>query len=58
MPEMRSVHVMTLGGEQKGVFQMPPRSSLVCIDEFGYAYARENLAESTVLRKYKLLYNE
>jgi len=54
MPSKRSVYVMDLEGNEKGVFQMPPFTSLLYIDATGYAYAEETRKESTVLKKYKI----
>ena len=58
MPASRSVYVITLEGGEKGMFQMPRRTSLVHIDEAGHAYAAETTKESTVLKKYIIEYQE
>ena len=58
MPASKSVYVITLEGREKGMFQMPRRTSLVHIDETGHAYAAETTKESTVLKKYKIEYQE
>ena len=58
MPVSRSVYIITLEGVEKGMFQMPRRTSLMHIDETGHAYAAETTRESTVLKKYKIEYQE
>ncbi|MXZ17282.1 MAG: hypothetical protein F4069_02445 [Rhodothermaceae bacterium] len=54
----RSVYVMTLAGEEKGVFKMPPYTHLIYVDKKGYAYAVTTTESSDVLKKYKLKYLE
>ncbi|MXW31516.1 MAG: hypothetical protein F4100_05655 [Rhodothermaceae bacterium] len=54
----RSVYVMTLAGEEKGVFKMPPYTRLVYMDRKGYAYAVTTTDSTDFLRKYKLEYLE
>ena len=58
MPASRSVYMITMEGIEKGMFQMPRRTSLMHIDESGHAYAAETTKESTVLKKYKIEYQE
>ena len=57
-PVSRSVYVMTLAGEERGVFKMPPYTRLLYIDKNGYAYALTTTESSDVLKKYKLEYLE
>ena len=58
MPASRSVYVITLEGKERGMFQMPRGTSLKHIDETGHAYAAETTKESTVLKKYKIEYQQ
>ncbi|MCY3629165.1 MAG: hypothetical protein OXI05_05015 [Bacteroidota bacterium] len=58
MPVSRSVYVMTLAGQEKGVFKMPPLAGLVYMDRKGYAYAVMTTDSTDILRKYKLEYVE
>ncbi len=58
MPASRSVYIVTLEGMEKGVFQMPRKTRLMHIDETGHAYAAETTKESTMLKKYKIEYQE
>ncbi|MCY3595533.1 MAG: hypothetical protein F4065_07790 [Rhodothermaceae bacterium] len=58
MPVRRSVYVMTLAGEEKGVFKMPPYTRLVYMDRKGFAYAVTTTDSTDFLRKYKLEYLE
>lgn len=57
-PVRRSVYVMTLSGEEKGIFEMPPYTRLAYMDGKGYAYAVTTAESSTLLKKYKLVYLE
>ncbi len=58
MPVRRSVYVMTLAGEEKGVFKMPPHTHLFYMDKKGYAYAVTRTRSTDLLKKYKLEYLE
>ena len=58
MPIRRSVYVMTLSGQDKGVFKLPPYTRLAYIDKKGYAYTVTTTESSTSLKKYKLVYLE
>ncbi len=58
MPASRSVYMITLEGKEEGMFQMPRGTSLKHIDETGHAYAAKTTKESTVLKKYKIEYQQ
>ena len=58
MPVSRSVYVMTLAGQEKGVFKMPPYTHLAYMDENGYAYAVTATESTDLLIKYKIEYVE
>ena len=58
MPVSRTVYVVDLTGEVKGVFDLPPRMTLVQVDRNGHLYAMEEMEEGSKVRKYKMVYRD
>lgn len=58
MPVSRTVYVVDLTGEVKGVFDLPPRMTLAQVDRNGHLYAIEEMEEGSKVRKYKMVYRD